>query len=180
MFQLIICGQADVLSPEAAQLEALPVGQPQMVIMPAVNCMYCPSNYFSIALCHRSRHGNQQSSGSVVQPDGMLLRLELVRISISRHAIAGKSAFHTAVEVWQPQHPPAAPSLCEIPAQVHGDAEETSTCPVHCCWWACCLSLTCLNSAAACCAAAAGGDNSLPDFHNVKGILCERAVLMLL
>ena len=78
------------------------------------------------------RHGVKAASKSVLHADGMHLRLELV--GISRHAIAGKTGFHTAVEDWQLQRkaPPAAPALSEIPAQLHDDPEET-TYPV-CCW----------------------------------------------
>ena len=91
----------------------------------------------NIRMCPMShvRCGIKQPSESVLRANGMFLRLQLVRISISRHAIAGKTQFHTAVEDWQlqPYLLPAAPALSEIPAKVHDDPEETSSCPV--CGW---------------------------------------------
>ena len=65
----------------------------------------------------------------------MLLKPQLVGIRLARHAIAGKTYSHTAAEDWQlqPYLSAAASALSKIPAQVHDDPKETSTCPV-CCW----------------------------------------------
>ena len=78
--------------------------------------------------------GSKRPSESVLRADGMLLRLELVGISITRHAIAGTTDFHTAVVDWQlqPYLQAAAPALSRCPAQVHDNTEETN-CAV--CGW---------------------------------------------